>query len=983
MANDGEQRGCGGGTASGSEAPTNGREAPEKRVRSTEAGVKLVPSVGETAETWSWLSTSLRNELQQDLDLDEPDATSLGDADIDLSPLKIVTSREVLQAKIQEALIYWDKLAERIPLKRHRPAGLCGKVAGSDDMFLDFDIEEAEVPRRPPDGGNEVHLYQYYVQRILCTVPRADWLRARTMEGRVPLRAGRVKAHLDMFLNKKPYGDRYLLKETNYAYKDWHRNVLAVEQAFSGSPGCGVSAEKIAGAARNGVNAGAAGTEGGTVTVDRGSVVTGAGHCGGVAGGEAAAVATAVTAAEGNISGNSGGGGGSGGGGARSESAASPATVWGAEGAVHRSFSGPSRAVVTFALYRSAAKGKGLKLQGHLPEKRLFEVEALEHNTLQQIMEAMPPCLADRIVEEHRAGAGDKGRGDGDEGASPRAQLAGKKCISLAGGFLFIRGVFYVTRPVEGEDLSHVPPPPPPESGNMTARAAPAPAGSATATEAAHVAPTDKRQRRQNAVDARETTTGGGSSQHHAGTPARTALPPAPPPEPWMKRWLKVGHTSWNTDKEELLKSSEKQQRHVAQAGQEQGNRAEAEEGEEEEEEEEEEGGETERRPRKQTKGRKHRKGKPRGVQEDGNEEREEEEWDPRASLEGAPAAAATPAGAVPEPAAASAPAERRTSGGTRDKAAGKGKGRGRGKKAKGKGKGKGKETGVGETRGAAATGARRQEEKEEEEGEGDEGEGDEEQEETGASDRAGGSPAAAGSSATPTSSRKRARAAAGKNSRPRAGAGAKSSNGDPELLARSMLGVSTRRKLGMAAEGGKVVWAADATVADLRPVLGERYVFLHNRVCDHLFVVSDIRMEPVQASVSPNNPAALPAAAAATTSPPVGGSATQEYPWLSFRAKPNSRRCGICYTKTAVKTSIGHPLSDKAPLACCEECFEMLYYDADQKPLEGELAGEVASAPPAAGDTGDRNAEQRQGFGGQAVRGPRGWKVFGCYDEH
>lgn len=51
-----------------------------------------------------------------------------------------------------------------------------------------------------------------------------------------------------------------------------------------------------------------------------------------------------------------------------------------------QSFSGPSRAVVTFALYRSAAKGKGLRLDGHLPEKRLFEVEALEHNTLQQIM---------------------------------------------------------------------------------------------------------------------------------------------------------------------------------------------------------------------------------------------------------------------------------------------------------------------------------------------------------------------------------------------------------------------------------------------------------------------------------------------------------------------------------------------------------------------------------------------------------------------
>lgn len=64
-------------------------------------------------------------------------------------------------------------------------------MAGSDDMFLDFDIDERDVPRHPPSGANEVHLYQYYVQRLLCTVPRADWLRARTTEGRVPLRANR------------------------------------------------------------------------------------------------------------------------------------------------------------------------------------------------------------------------------------------------------------------------------------------------------------------------------------------------------------------------------------------------------------------------------------------------------------------------------------------------------------------------------------------------------------------------------------------------------------------------------------------------------------------------------------------------------------------------------------------------------------------------------------------------------------------------
>lgn len=36
------------------------------------------------------------------------------------------------------------------------------------------------------------------------------------------------------------------------------------------------------------------------------------------------------------------------------------------------------------------------------------------------------------------------------------------------------------------------------------------------------------------------------------------------------------------------------------------------------------------------------------------------------------------------------------------------------------------------------------------------------------------------------------------------------------------------------------------------------------------------------------------------------------KYPRLTFGPKPNSRRCGVCSTKTAVKISVGHPLSDK-----------------------------------------------------------------------
>lgn len=49
-----------------------------------------------------------------------------------------------------------------------------------------------------------------------------------------------------------------------------------------------------------------------------------------------------------------------------------------------RSFSRPSRAVVTFSLFRLTATGTDV--QGILPDVHLCDVEALEHNTLQQVM---------------------------------------------------------------------------------------------------------------------------------------------------------------------------------------------------------------------------------------------------------------------------------------------------------------------------------------------------------------------------------------------------------------------------------------------------------------------------------------------------------------------------------------------------------------------------------------------------------------------
>lgn len=87
----------------------------------------------------------------------------------------------------------------------------------------------------------------------------------------------------------------------------------------------------------------------------------------------------------------------------RAADAAAGAPPSSARERILQSFAGPCRTVVTFALYRSAARGKGTRVPGHLPEKRLFEVEALEHNTLQQVMgETGAVVCATR--EEQRAG---------------------------------------------------------------------------------------------------------------------------------------------------------------------------------------------------------------------------------------------------------------------------------------------------------------------------------------------------------------------------------------------------------------------------------------------------------------------------------------------------------------------------------------------------------------------------------------------------
>ncbi|CAN0004715.1 unnamed protein product [Ectocarpus fasciculatus] len=536
----------------------------------------------------------------------------------------------------------------------------------------------------------------------------------------------------------------------------------------------------------------------------------------------------------------------------------------------------------------------------------------------------MPPCLTDRIMEERR-----QGRCGDAQGRvltpPPEPRSSRQQGLGLAGGFVFIRGVFYVTRPTAGEasifDVSDVPPPPPPpapEPHTKGRRHRQKGGGGKTPAGLQQ----KKGRGKGKKTSAAATDRGGGQSKETreeeearvaaAAEADAAAAAAAAPPEPWMNRWLQAGGGSWDADKEDLMKEAEGRRHHP--------------------------GGEEEDGPARGARtgnatGQKGPAGKDKGPQE---EEEEEEE----------------------ENSEAAAPRKRRR--GDED-----GGGKGKGKQAKSCGRSAvgGAAAGNGRENGALA-GDR--EEEEEEDGEGEKG-------------RKG----------KGKGNRVYARGQLATFRRP---GQTKKAVGKEDKLIVSEQGQTMRRRLELKASGGKVMWASDATVADLRPVLGERYVFLHHRDCDHLFVVSDIRIEPVLVPPPEPEPAVAvdtsgePAAAAMATreenagdsgsastakqqqqqqqqqqagsssstatrgaadtdsvhpggadrgggvraAASTGGVSTEntaaavgdgdgseegkeeQYPRLSFLSNPNCRRCGVCLTKTAVKMSVGHPLSDK-----------------------------------------------------------------------
>ena len=127
------------------------------------------------------------------------------------------------------------------------------------------------------------------------------------------------------------------------------------------------------------------------------------------------------------------------------------------------------------------------------------------------------------------------------------------------------------------------------------------------------------------------------------------------------------------------------------------------------------------------------------------------------------------------------------------------------------------------------------------------------------------------------------------------------------------------------------------------------RYMFVHHCHCSHIFLVSDIRLEPAPATLpSPNaEPSSVPATGPSAdgssnrvapnhgdvgrpdagrvsrsgveeegertgTRPAASGNNGEKYPRLSHRIKSNARRCSVCKTMAADVKSYGHPLSDQ-----------------------------------------------------------------------
>lgn len=72
---------------------------------------------------------------------------------------------------------------------------------------------------------------------------------------------------------------------------------------------------------------------------------------------------------------------------------------------------------------------------------------------------------------------------------------------------------------------------------------------------------------------------------------------------------------------------------------------------------------------------------------------------------------------------------------------------------------------------------------------------------------------------------------------------------------------------------------------------------------------------------------------------------------------------------------------NEQVPLLCCNDCFDILYFDADGKPLKGELAGDIYSA---SSPGGEASASPPGGdIGARVEGGPKDWRIFRCYDEY
>jgi len=122
---------------------------------------------------------------------------------------------------------------------------------------------------------------------------------------------------------------------------------------------------------------------------------------------------------------------------------------------------------------------------------------------------------------------------------------------------------------------------------------------------------------------------------------------------------------------------------------------------------------------------------------------------------------------------------------------------------------------------------------------------------------------------------------------------------------------------------------------------LGGRYLYVHQRHCEHILSLTDVHLLPVFAPA----PAPAPALASFATMPPLTEAKeapAPTFPRCVYSSKMKQRVCGVCDAMSAAWVTYGDPLTPHMPFFFCKECYHMLHYSAPQAALEPQHHSEL-----------------------------------------